>query len=240
MAGSHRSLGWWLEGGERLKAGGSVGRRTVMKAGELPCLQAHCHESRRAALFAGALSLLAIALSASLHASSGVVSGGTRTHAIEAMQFDMHPYVAALGEEGRQHMRDEMEQRSKTPKEILEDEVKVGEAADAALHRLPLDTSKVDTSLWKDVPSRCRGHTIRSATYTTISGDAQQYPLERVECPYSKSGCCSSPPEDDFPNAPTGFLGASAGETPMTDDLSGVSYIALAFLMLTGTLHMLC
>jgi hypothetical protein len=90
------------------------------------------------------------------------------------------------------------------------------------------------------VPSRCRGHKIRSSTYTTISGDAQQFPLERVECPYSKSGCCSSPPEDDFPNAPTGFLGASAGETPMTDDLSGVSYIALAFLMLTGTLRMLC
>jgi hypothetical protein len=225
MEGSHRSLGWWLEGGERLTGGGSVSR---------------WDQRRRAALFAGALSLLAIALSASMHASSGVVSGGRRTHAIEAMQFDMHPYVAALGEEGRQHMRDEMEQRSKTPKEILEDEVKVGEAADAALHRLPLDTSKVDTSLWKDVPSRCRGHTIRSSTYTSISGDAQQFPLARVECPYSKSGCCSSPPEDDFPNAPTGFLGASAGETPMTDDLSGVSYIALAFPMLTGTLRMLC
>jgi hypothetical protein len=115
-------------------------------------------------------------------------------HALEAMQIEMHPYVAALGEEGRRQLRAGMEARSKLNTDenrvYLEHEVKLGEAADARLHRLPLDTSKVDTSLWNDRPAPCRGSRIRSSSYTSISGDTVQFPLERIECPYSKSGCC--------------------------------------------------
>lgn len=115
-------------------------------------------------------------------------------HALEAMQIEIHPYVKALGEEGRRQLREDMEGRRKLNTDenrvYLEHEVKLGEAADARLHRLPLDTSKVDTSLWNDRPAPCRGSRIRSSSYTSISGDTVQFPLERIECPYSKSGCC--------------------------------------------------
>jgi len=143
---------------------------------------------------------------------------------LEAVQIgEMHPYMAALGEEGRRQLKSEMEARSKLNNDddrvYLQHEVEIGEEADARLHRLPLDTSKVDTSLWNDRPAPCRGSRVRSSTYTSISGDVLQFPLERIECPYSKSGCCDadeSPTPAERNGGSDRFLGAEEedAETP--------------------------
>ena len=121
---------------------------------------------------------------------------GGRAPATAAMQIDMDRFGVALGEEGRAQMHAEMARRSKLnnaeDRVYLRHEVKIGEHADAMLHRLPRDTSKVDTSLWRDRPPPCRGARVRSSTYASISGDSVRFPLERVECAYSRSGCCDA------------------------------------------------
>ena len=108
------------------------------------------------------------------------------------------PLAGALGRGEVEHGR--AEERRDAGRELQRADrvrllARVGDGAlehVALLHRLPADISNVDTSLWNDRPAPCRGSVVRSSAYTSISGDAVQFPLKRVGCPYSKSGCCNT------------------------------------------------